>query len=160
MKKEEKISILYVDDEANNLVTFTANFRVLYDIHTTTSVDEAMQILRTKKINIIISDQRMPNVTGVEFLEMVIKEFPEPIRILLTGYADIQAVIEAINRGQIYRYMRKPFIVEELKIIIANAYEIYSLRKENKDLMNKLVVANEQLEFMLRQRLLDFPSPD
>ena len=126
--------------------------------YTSSTVEEAIQILRSKKINIIISDQRMPNVTGVEFLEMVIKEFPDPIRILLTGYADIQAVIEAINRGQVYRYVRKPFVVQELTIIIADAYELYSLREENKELIKKLSAANEQLQFMLRQRLLDFPS--
>jgi DNA-binding NtrC family response regulator len=160
MKKEDRITILYVDDEVNNLVAFSANFRILYNVYTSSSAEEGMQILRSKKINIIISDQRMPNVTGVEFLEMVIKEFPDPIRILLTGYADIQAVIEAINRGQVYRYVRKPFIVDELKIIIADAYELYSLREENKELMKKLVVVNEQLEFMLRQRLLDFPPGD
>jgi len=154
MKKEDKINILYLDDEENNLQAFKANFRTFYNVHITSSAEEAKQILRNNKINIIFSDQRMPNVTGVQFFESILAEFPDPIRILLTGYSDIQAVIEAINKGQVYRYIMKPFVVDELKVTISNAYEVHRLREENADLMKKLLEANEQLEFMLRQRLL------
>ncbi|HET7818467.1 MAG TPA: response regulator [Bacteroidia bacterium] len=159
MKKEGKISILYLDDEENNLVAFKANFRTFYTVYTTTSADEAMKILRSNKINVVISDQRMPNVTGVQFFENILKEFPDPIRILLTGYADIQAVIEAINKGQVYRYITKPFVADDLKITIANAFEVYALREENAELMKKLLEANQQLEFMLRQRILSLDIP-
>jgi DNA-binding NtrC family response regulator len=152
--KENKISILYVDDEVNNLVAFKANFRLTYDVYTAESAEEGMKILREKKVHIIITDQRMPNITGVQFLESVIKDFPDPIRILLTGYSDIQAVIDAINKGQVYRYIMKPCIMDELKITITNAYEVYSLREENKVLLKSLLQANDQLEFMLRQRLI------
>lgn len=153
MEKDE-ISILYIDDEANNLIAFKANFRRDYKVFTTESVDEALTILRENKIQIVITDQRMPGKTGIEFLQDVIKEFPEPIRILLTGYSDIEVVIDAINKGQVYRYISKPFNDLELKMTIENAMEVYNLRKENKDLLQKLLLANEQLEFMLRQKLL------
>lgn len=151
---QEKIKILYVDDEDNNLTAFKANFRRLYDIFTANSAQEGKNILKEQKINIIITDQRMPGITGVEFLESIIPEYPEPMRILLTGYADIEAVINAINKGQVYRYITKPWNEDELKSIIDAAFEVYSLRVANKELTTKLLKANEQLEFMLRQKLL------
>lgn len=151
---KKEISILYIDDEVNNLVAFKANFRRDYDVFTTEFVDEALNILRANKIHIIITDQRMPSKTGVEFLQEVLKEFPEPIRILLTGYSDIKVVIDAINKGQVFRYITKPFNDLELKMTIDNAMEVYNLREENKALIEKLSIANEQLEFMLRQKLL------
>jgi response regulator RpfG family c-di-GMP phosphodiesterase len=149
-----KISVLYVDDEVHNLVSFKANFRSFYTIYTAESAEEARKILEKEKINIIITDQRMPNITGVEFLESIIKEYPDPIRMLLTGYSDMESIIEAINKGQIYRYITKPFVADELKMNIDNAFEIYSLREENKQLLKSLLQANEQLEFMLRQKLV------
>jgi response regulator RpfG family c-di-GMP phosphodiesterase len=152
--EKEKIHILYVDDETNNLVAFKANFRRDHEIFTAESAEEGMKILRNNHIHIIITDQRMPVKTGVEFLEEVIKEFPDPIRILLTGYSDIQVVIDAINKGQVFRYLMKPFNELELKVAINNAAEIYFLRKNNIELTEKLIKVNEQLDFMLRQKLL------
>lgn len=150
----EAISILYIDDEDHNLVAFKANFRRDYTIFTTGSVEEAVTLLRSNVIHIIITDQRMPGKTGVEFLQDMIKEFPDPIRILLTGYSDIEVVIDSINKGQVFRYITKPFKDLELKMTIENAMEVYNLRKENKELIQKLFTVNEQLEFMLRQKLL------
>lgn len=149
-----KIKVLYVDDEEHNLTAFKATFRREYDVFTAISADEGRAILATENINIIITDQRMPHITGVEFLESIIEEYPEPIRILLTGYTDVSAVIDAINKGQIYRYITKPWDEQDLKVTINNAYEVFYLRKENKELMKSLLKANEQLEFMLRQKLL------
>jgi len=150
----QKITVLYVDDEVHNLVSFKANFRSFYNIHTAESAADAKKILEKEKIHIIITDQRMPGITGVEFLESIIKEYPEPIRMLLTGYSDMESIIEAINKGQIYRYITKPFVADELKMNIDNAYEIYALREENKQLLKSLLQVNEQLEFMLRQKLV------
>jgi DNA-binding NtrC family response regulator len=147
-------NILYIDDEVNNLVTFKANFRRYYTIFTAESAEEGRKILATNKIQVVITDQRMPGMTGVQFLESILKEYPDPIRILLTGYSDIETIIEAINKGQIYRYVMKPFNPTELKVTIDNAVEVYHLREENKELMKKLMQVNEQLEFMLRQKLL------
>ena len=149
-----KINILYVDDELNNLVSFKAVFRMKYNISTAISGEEAINILRTKQINIIITDQRMPQMTGVEFLESIIGEFPDPIRILLTGYADMNAVIDAINKGKIFHYLTKPWNEEELDITISRAFDVYKQRVEEQEMAQKLSLSNEQLEFLLRQKLL------
>src|SRR6476620_9130642 len=99
---DKKIDILYVDDEENNLISFKATFRLKYNIMIAVSADAAMKILESKPVEIIITDQRMPNMTGIEFLEKVIEKYPDPVRILLTGYADMNAVIDAVNKGKIY----------------------------------------------------------
>lgn len=152
--EKEKIKILYVDDEVNNLTAFKASFRKSYDIFIAESALEGKKILEENKIHVIIADQRMPGITGVEFLESVLLQYPDPLRVLLTGYADIEAVINAINKGQVYRYVTKPWNEDELRSIIENAYEVFALREENKQLTAKLLKANEQLEFMLRQKLI------
>jgi response regulator RpfG family c-di-GMP phosphodiesterase len=151
---DKNSNILYIDDEVHNLTAFKANFRKHYNIFIAESAEEGKKILKENKIHVIISDQRMPNMTGVEFLASILKEFPDPIRILLTGYTDIETVIEAINKGHVYKYITKPFVEAELKITIDNALEVYFLREQNKALMEQVLLINEQLEFMLRQRLL------
>lgn len=150
----DKIKVLYVDDEDNNLISFKANFRMEYKVFTAISGEEALKILEKENIDIIITDQRMPNMTGVEFLEMVIEKNPEPMRILLTGYADMTAVIEAVNRGKIYHYLAKPWDEDEMHETIKNAYEALKKKRDLKDLNKKLEASNDQLEFMLRQNLL------
>jgi response regulator RpfG family c-di-GMP phosphodiesterase len=149
-----KISILYVDDELNNLVSFKAVFRIKYNVLTAISGDEAINILRSNLVHIIVTDQRMPKMTGVEFLESILEEFPDPIRILLTGYADMNAVIDAINKGKIFHYLTKPWNEEELDMTIARAYDVYKQKMEEKEMNYKLTISNEQLEFLLRQKLL------
>ncbi|RIW12047.1 response regulator [Algoriphagus lacus] len=151
---EEKIKILYVDDEENNLQAFKATFRRDYKIFLAISAKEGEEILSKEDIDIIITDQRMPEKTGVEFLESIIPVHPKPIRLLLTGYTDIQAVIDAINKGQVYHYLTKPWEEDYLRTVIKNAFEVYSLRRENERLTEALLKANEQLEFLLRQNLL------
>ncbi|MCD0489578.1 response regulator [Pedobacter sp. MC2016-14] len=150
----QSINVLYVDDEIHNLNSFKAGFRRVFNVFTAESAVEGRKILDTEEINIVITDQRMPITTGIEFLESIIPDYPDPIRILLTGYADITAVIDAINRGKVYRYLQKPWMEEELKISIEKAFEVYILRKENKELTAKLIEANEQLESLLKQNLL------
>jgi response regulator RpfG family c-di-GMP phosphodiesterase len=151
---KEKISILYVDDEMNNLISFKAVFRIKYNVLTAISGEEALKILRNNLINIIITDQRMPQMTGVEFLESILDEFPDPIRILLTGYADMNAVIDAVNKGKIFHYLSKPWNEEELDMTITRAYDIYKQKMEEREMTSKLSLSNEQLEFLLRQKLL------
>lgn len=151
---EKKITVLYVDDEQNNLISFKATFRMKYNVLTALSGDEAIKIMSTKPVDIIITDQRMPNMTGVEFLEKVIEKFPDPMRILLTGYADMGAVIDAVNKGKIFHYLTKPWNEEELDLTINRAYEVYSEQKNVKEMNEKLAVSNDQLEFLLRQKLL------
>lgn len=150
----KKINILYVDDEVNNLVSFKATFRIKYTVHTAESGEEAIKLLNEHDINIIITDQRMPGMTGVEFLENILKDHPEPVRILLTGYADMNAVVDAVNKGKIFHYLNKPWNEEELDMTILKAYEVYNQRKTEQELNDKLTISNEQLEFLLRQKLL------
>lgn len=149
-----KIKILYVDDEPHNLVSFKATFRRKYDITTALSAAEALEQLKTNTFHIIITDQRMPNMTGVEFLESILEIYPEPIRLLLTGYADLNAVIEAVNKGKIYHYLSKPWEEQELDETIQRSFKIYEERANEKDQAKRLMISNDQLEFLLRQKLL------
>lgn len=151
---EKKVNILYVDDEENNLISFKANFRVKYNVMTALSGNEAMKVMEVHPIEIIITDQRMPNMTGVEFLEQVIEKYPDPMRILLTGYADMNAVIDAVNKGKIFHYLTKPWNEQELEETITRALEQYLKNIELKEMNQKLAVSNDQLEFLLRQKLL------
>lgn len=148
------ITVLYVDDEPNNLLAFKAAFRRTFNVFTAESADEAMGILARENIHIILSDQRMPKMTGIEFFEAILHQFPDPIRLLITGYTDINAVIDAINRGQVYKYLTKPWHEEEIRIYIEKAYEVFRLRKENIELTDQLIDANKKLEFLARQNLL------
>jgi response regulator RpfG family c-di-GMP phosphodiesterase len=150
----KKITVLYVDDEQNNLISFKANFRMKYKIITAISGDEALKIMEFTPIDIIITDQRMPHMTGVQFLEKVLEKFPDPMRILLTGYADMSAVVDAVNKGKIFHYLTKPWDEEEMHMTIARAYDVLVERKETEAMNEKLALSNDQLEFMLRQKLL------
>lgn len=151
---DNKINVLYVDDEENNLVSFKAAFRIKHNVYTANSAEEARKILEAHPVEIIVTDQRMPNTTGVEFLESILERYPNPMRILLTGYADLNAVIDAINKGKIFHYLTKPWNEEELESTIKRAYDVYCLRRDEKELTEKLGVSNDQLEFLLRQQLL------
>ena len=151
----EKINILYVDDEPANLRSFKSVFRREFNIKIAESADEGKELLKKNDFHIVITDQIMPHTTGIEFLESIQVEFPDPIRVLLTGYSDIEAVINAINRGGVYRYMSKPWNETEMRQVIESSYEVYYLREKNKKLANDLIKTNRQLEFLFRQKLLD-----
>lgn len=146
---EEKHRILYVDDEPQNLISFKASFRQDYTIFTVNSGQEAINFLNKQKVDLIITDQRMPRMTGVELFEKILPEFPEPIRMVITGYSDINAVIDAINKGKVYHYITKPWNAQELKLIIDNALESGRLKKENRTLLaekNELMLQAERQE--------------
>src|SRR6201986_3044949 len=147
-----ELVVLYVD-EVNNLNSFKAAFRCDFEIFTAMSAREGRKILDTNEIGVIITDQRMPGMTGIEFLESILPVYPDTIRILLTGFSDINAVMDAINRGQVYKYLVKPWQNDELKMYIENALEIYHLRKENKDLARRLQMASMELENIKRNKL-------
>lgn len=152
-KSENKINVLYIDDELDNLNAFKAVFRRQFNVFIAESAAEGLKILEENPIEVILSDQRMPEMTGVEFFESIIEKYSEAMRVLVTGYSDINAVIDAINKGQVYRYVSKPWSNEDLSIMIKQAHEVYQLRKENKELTATLLRVNQQLEFMLRQKL-------
>lgn len=151
---QDKITILYVDDEENNLFSFKATFRIKYNVITALTGQDALKVLDTKPVQIIITDQRMPEMTGVEFLEKVLVKYPDPMRILLTGYADMGAVVDAVNKGKIFHYLAKPWNEDELDLTISMAYAKYLEKIQLKDMNEKLEGSNEQLEFLLRQKLL------
>jgi len=142
-----KISVLYVDDEQDNLFSFKATFRIKYRVLTALNGEEALNLLGTKLVHVIISDQRMPQMTGAELFEKVQEKYPDPMRLLLTGYTDMNAVIEAVNKGKIFHYLTKPWNEEELVTTIERAYAAWVEKQSLKS-------ANEQLEFLLRQNLL------
>jgi len=127
------IKVLYLDDEENNLIAFKALFRREFDVFTTTSPQEAVAYLNTNVVPIILSDQKMPELSGVEFFELTLNDFPNAVRILVTGYADIEAVIDAINRGQVYRYVAKPWNENDLRVCLLNAAERYEMNIHSGD---------------------------
>ncbi len=145
---DAKVKILVVDDEENIL---RAIRRLLMDedleVLTATSGEEALRILISDQdVGLIVSDQRMPGLTGVDFLEKARKIVPDTIRIVLTGYADVNAAIDAINRGGAYRYVAKPWKDDELVQIISEAAQRFSLVKENKRLSGIMKRQNEELQ--------------
>ncbi len=157
--QESKIKVLYVDDEPNNLLAFQAGFRRHYDIYTASSVADGLEVLNEHEVHVIIADQRMPKATGVEFFSIVSKAHPDPVRILLTGYSDIDAVVDAINKGEIFRYIRKPWDEVELKTTIRNAYDIYVTRIQLKNKIDELQRANDELNRFVYSTSHDLRSP-
>ncbi len=153
---DEKVKILFVDDEENVL---TAVKRVFldtdYTILTALSGKNALNIMEENDVQVIVSDYRMPDMNGVELLKVVRKQRGDIIRIILSGYADLNALIEAINEGHIYKFIAKPWNDDELRIAVANALERYFLIKENKELAEALKEKNEQL-MALNARLKEF----
>ena len=133
MSKDTKI--LYVDDEVGNLNYFKSAFRREYNVITAESGDDALSILKEDNdFPIILTDQRMPKMSGVTFLMQSINLVPEAIRILVTGYSDMETVINAINHGHIYYFINKPWSYDEMSIIIQRALDTYNLRVKNKEL--------------------------
>lgn len=135
---EKKIKVLYIDDEQHNLDSFRAAFRREFEVFTALDAFEGKKIVQSEEIHVVIADQRMPGTTGVEFFEQLMEINPEPMRILLTGYSDIQSVIDAINKGEVYRFIDKPWSWEVIKNAVLNAFEIYSAKKELKEKTAKL----------------------
>jgi signal transduction histidine kinase len=148
----EKYSILYIDDEGVNLNVFKATFRRDYHIYTANSAVEGVSILQSTPIDLIITDQRMPKMTGVEFLKWCKAEYPDTLRIILTGFSDTDAIITAINECDIYRYIGKPWDGEEMRLTLQKAFEVYQLKQDNRKLIADLKEAKESLEQKVIQR--------
>ncbi|MEM9982148.1 MAG: response regulator, partial [Bacteroidota bacterium] len=145
-------TILYVDDEETNLRIFRTAFKRDYQILLATSGQEAINLLRSNHVQLLITDQKMPEMTGTELLEAIMPEFPDIIRIILTGFSDIEAIVRAVNRSGIYKYITKPWDRGEMKLTIDKALETYELKNDKQKLINELKEANEQLEEKVRLR--------
>ena len=134
----KRFPILVVDDEQDNLDAFRFNFRKTFDILTATSGPEALQILDDKEVAVIVTDQRMPKMTGVELLREVKARQPEAVGIILTAFTDVDVLVEAINLGQVYRYITKPWDAKEVRGVLQYAIERFDLQRENKRLAAQL----------------------
>ncbi len=144
--------LLVIDDEEEILKALSRQFRRKHDVHTAQSADEGLRIMTEVPIQVIISDQRMPGMNGVEFFHRVKNDYPDAIRLLLTGYADIQAVIAAINDGNVFRYIPKPWDPIELETIVNEAFQRYQLIVQNRELLIELQAANALLERRVEER--------
>ncbi|MGE0761715.1 MAG: response regulator [Bdellovibrionales bacterium] len=141
-----KHTILCVDDESDNVDALERLLRKKYRVLKATSAAEGLDLLKTENVSLIISDQRMPKMTGVQFLAKTVKSHPETIRILLTGYTDVESVIDAINSGQIYKYVTKPWDPVDLANTIDKAIEKFELTHELKQKNIALEAAYKELK--------------
>ena len=134
----DKYNILLVDDEEDNLALLYRTLRGTYNLEKTTSPLKALEILKEKNFELVISDHKMPEMDGVEFLKQVQLMKPQVMRILLTAYSDANILIDAINYAKIYRYVKKPFNPDELQLIVSSALEYYQLKYDNDKLIADL----------------------
>ncbi len=146
MIQKEKTSVLVVDDDQASLNAINRALRRDFQVILSRHANAALEVLKTEEISVIVADQRMPDISGVELFQKAQHIQRDAIRILITGYTDIEAIIQAINEGKIYYYITKPWEPEDLRLIVRRAAEMYFLQQENKRLMEELRLANERLE--------------
>ena len=154
MKK--KYDLLVVDDEVANLQKLQRTFNDRYAVHSAQSGEEALNLLRNNPIDAIITDQKMPHMTGIEFLEASQKEYPNLVRIVLTGFTEVEDLIAAINTGKVHKYITKPWEPTDLRLAVQEALEKMELVRENERLARELKIANEKLQaenVILRQEV-------
>jgi response regulator RpfG family c-di-GMP phosphodiesterase len=149
--QEKDIRVLYVDDEVSNLTGFRANFRRHYTVFTASSAKEAEEILAANEIHVLITDQKMPETVGTQLLESAVIKYPDQTRILLTAYADNEAIIDAFQKGLMYRYILKPYKPDELKEVIDLSYEIYSLRRIKEALYKEWIKTQEDISLLQKK---------
>ncbi len=153
-----KYHLLIVDDEVANLQKLQRTFMDRYEVHPAQSGEEALGVLANNPIDAIITDQKMPNMTGIEFLEASQKEYPNLVRIVLTGYTEVDDLIAAINTGKVHKYITKPWEPSELRLAVQEALEKMELVRENERLAAELKDANERLReenIILRKEVED-----
>lgn len=145
--------ILYVDDEEINLINFREALSDKFEIFTALSGEEALAVLEEEKdIALVVSDQRMPGMKGVDLLTRARELVPDAERIIITGYTDPQDIIAAINEGHVYRYILKPWTEMDLQVTITQAVERHHLKQRNQELIEELNQKNRELEDRVRER--------
>lgn len=140
-----KHCLLVVDDEPDLVQSVKDLLRFDYRVLGTTRATEGLKIMDQEEVHVVMTDQRMPEMTGIEFLKSLKKAHPEAIRLLFTAYADIDVVTDAINEGSVYRYVSKPWDTQELRSVLKQAVERYELQAERKRLHRELEESNRQL---------------
>jgi len=145
-------SILYCDEANKNLKRFKSAFSQDYHIYTATSGQAGLELMEQKTIQLVITAQRMPDMSGIDFLEKILLLFPDCMRMMMTEVSDKDSFIEAINMGNIFRYVAKPWNREDLKQSIDSAMEVYNLKIQNRNLINYLEDAKRNLEQKVIER--------
>ncbi len=145
-------NLLVIDDEVEITKSLFRQFRRKYNVFIANSAEEALPILEDNDIQVVLSDQRMPGMSGITFFSSIKDKYPDALKMILTGYSDIDAVIEAINEGQVFRYLTKPWNPMELNLAIEEAFERHELISNNKVLLGKLKEANSSLERKVVER--------
>ncbi|MBI2646538.1 MAG: response regulator [Deltaproteobacteria bacterium] len=145
-------SILLIDDEIENLKALERTLMTVATVYTADSGKAGLEIVEKNSISLVICDQRMPEMTGIEFFKTLQKTHPHILRMILTGYTDVEDLIEAINEGGLYRYITKPWNNHELKLIVQRALERFDLEIRNRELVQELKQINEGLEKTVQDR--------
>ena len=149
-----KPTVVFVDDDAGNRQAFQSAFRTSMNVLVASSVEEVFALLEKNDVHVVIADQRMPRTKGSELLAQVKVRYPQVRRMLVTAYADLEAIIEAVNSGGVTKYFAKPWVHEQIVQAVDQAYTEHQADAERSEYLRKLEEANRQLEFALRQRLL------
>ncbi|MHC4872080.1 MAG: response regulator [Planctomycetota bacterium] len=148
-----KPAILFIDDEESILNALKRLLRKEpYKVFTATSAEEAYGIIEKENVKVVVSDQRMPEIEGTQFLSSVKEKWPETVRVILSGYAEVSSVVDAINSGEIYRFLAKPWNDDDLKTSINQCFENYDLKHDNKMLLEKTRRQNELLGTMVNDQ--------
>jgi len=137
--------LLFIDDEEHNLLTLEVALRKHYKVFTLADPLQAMEIIEKENINVIITDQRMPGITGLELSKRINLVFPSAIIVILTAYDDNESMMQAINQGGIFRYLLKPWDIRDITLTLESAFETYDLRQKNINLINSLLEQNQEL---------------
>lgn len=148
MVTRSPINILYVDDEMNNLFSFKALFRLKYNIHLALNFKEAVQVMEKHAIHILLTDHRMPDITGLELVEMISGKYSNPVSILVTGCAPEKEANEAITHGKIFTCLSKPWDEVKLEQVLNEAYAHYKIKNETRDKapIANLLLANQYMK--------------
>ena len=155
LRELREYPILYVDDEPENLRIFELTFRRDFTIFTATSGDQGLEIIHTKPVALVISDHRMPGMTGTEFLARAAAVDPKTVRIMVTAYGDAATLQDAINNGSIYRFIPKPWNPDDVRATLIRGIEAYALERERAQLLHELTVLNRVSGAFTRELELD-----
>jgi len=147
-----KCSLLVVDDEPYILSTLAALLNADFEVLTADSAEAAQEFFKSREIDLILSDQKMPRMSGVQLLEWVRENYPKTVRLLMTGFAELEEAVEAINRGQVFRYLFKPWRPQELMETLQGAAKTFILERSHEQLLEELRQLNLELEKRVAQR--------